>query len=108
MDEKALFLSSEKKSVGVFRSKSVAPIRFAGSQTVAEHFCHIFFGHFHAYDALTTQAVVCPILEMVAVAAFMMQPGGAVSLLSALGIVGAAITLKIPGTGKKFHRGVFG
>ena len=45
---------------------------------------------------------------MVAVAAVVMHPGGAVPEFLPLGVIGAVIALKIFGAGPELHRGVFG
>ena len=60
--------------------------------------------HLHALDAL--RAVVRPELEVVAVAALVVHPGGAVPAGLALGVVGAVVPLEVLYPGQELHGGV--
>ena len=104
MHEQPLLFAILEKLVGVSRLKVLTPVDLAGSQTVAEHLRHIFFRHLHADDALTVDAVIGPVFKMVAVAALVVHPGGAVADVPALGVIGAAVSLKIFDAGPELHR----
>ena len=97
-------LSAQKKLIGIARGKGISAVDLAGRQAVTEHFRHIFFRHFHADDSAAIQTVVCPKFKVMAVAALMMHPGGAIAFCLSLGVIGAVITLKVFGTSPKFHR----
>ncbi|CAN4010851.1 Cell division protein FtsL, partial [Dysosmobacter welbionis] len=85
-----------------------SPVDLAGGQTVAEHLRHIFSRHLHTYDPFAGGAVIRPILKVVAVAALVVEPGGAVSMFLPLGVVWAVIPLEVFRPGKELHRGVLG
>ena len=104
MHEQPLLFAILEKLVGVSRLKVLTPVDLAGSQPVAEHFRYIFFRHLHADDALTADTVIGPVFKMVAVAALVVHPRGAVSLVPALGVIGAAVSLKIFDAGPELHR----
>ena len=108
MKQQPPVLAPEKEPVGVAGVKLVAPIRFAGSQPVAKHFCYVSGRHFHTGDAGAVGGVICPEFKMVTVTALMVHPRGAVSVGGPLGVVGTAIPLKIFGSGEKFHRRILG
>ena len=72
----------------------------AGGDAVAEHLRHVFFRHLaaaHGHRAVRSDAVVDPVLKVVAVAALVVQPGQAHAGLAALLIVGAAEALVVFG-----------
>ena len=94
-------LSAQKKLIGIARGKGISAVDLAGRQAVTEHFRHIFFRHFHADDSAAIQTVVCPKFKVMAVAALMMHPGGAIAFCLSLGVIGAVITLKVFGTSPK-------
>lgn len=104
MEQEALVPAPEKEFVGVAGVEVRPPVDLAGGQTVAEHLRHVFCRHLHALDALWT--VVRPELEVVAVAALVVHPGGAVSPGLALGVVGAMVPLEVLHPGPELHRGV--
>ena len=55
----------------------LALIDTAGGHPVTEHLCHIFLGHLapaHVHAALGIEAIVDPILEVMAVATLVVQP----------------------------------
>ena len=54
---------------------------------------------------VAVRRVVDPVFQMVLVAALMVQPGGAVALGLALGVVGAARPLPVFGPGPELHGG---
>ena len=108
MHEQPLLFAILEKLVGVSRLKVLTPVDLAGGQTVTEHLRYIFFRHLHADDALAADTVIGPIFKMVAVAALVVHPGGAVPFVPTLGVVGAAVPLKIFDTGPELHRGELG
>ena len=104
MHEQLLLFAILEKLVGVSRLKVLTPVDLAGGQPVAEHLRHIFFRHLHAGNAAAVHAVVRPVFKVVAVAALMVHPGGAVADVPALGVIGAAVSLKIFDAGPELHR----
>ena len=89
-----LFVVVVGRGVGVF----AALIDLAGGNAVTEHFGYIFERHFapaHVGLSVLPDAVVDPILEVMAVASLVMQPGKAHAVLLALGVVRTAVALVI-------------
>ena len=81
-----------RRGVGVF----LLLIHPAGGDAVAEHLCHVFFGHLAPADvhaAVLSQTVVDPVLKVVEVAALVVQPRQADAVGDALGVVGTAVAL---------------
>ena len=101
-------LAPLKEFIGISVGKLIAAVNTAGSQSVTEHFRDIFYWHFDADDALAVGAIVRPVFKMVAVAPLVVHPGGGIALFPALGVIGAAVALKIADPHKKFLGGVFG
>lgn len=104
-------LGTLKKFPRIRIFKRFAPVDPAGGVPVAEHLCHIFDRHLHPHDAggaVGLLPVVRPVFQMVSVAALVVEPGGGVSLILPLRIVGAAVTLKVSHAHPKFLRRVFG
>ena len=91
--------------VGVF----FALVDPAGGDAVAEHLRYIFFRHFaaaHGHGAVGADAVVDPVLEVMAVAALVVQPGQAHAGFAALLVVGAAKALVILGAAPELRGAV--
>ena len=95
MDQQPPVLAPEIELVRVTGIEILSPVDLAGGQTVAEHLRHIFSRHLHTYDPLAGGAVIRPILKVVAVAALVVEPGGAVSMFLPLGVVWAVIPLEV-------------
>ena len=89
------FCMERWKKIRVRQLKVLAPVYPAGGQAVTEHLRHILFGHLHADDALAPNAVIRPVLKVVTVPALVVEPGGAVSPLPPLSVIGAAVPLEI-------------
>lgn len=106
--EQTLVFAMTEEFVWVAELEGIAPIGPAGRQPVAEHFSHVFYWHIDAHNAVTADAVIRPVFEMVAIPAFMMEPGGAITLCPSLGIVGTVVALIVFDASQKLHRGVFG
>ena len=103
----ALLIVVVGRGIGVF----VPLIDPAGGNTVAEHFRHVFLGHLaaaHEHLAVLPDAVVDPVLKMVAVAALVVEPGQAEACLPPLLVVGGAIALVVSGAPPELHWRVFG
>ena len=91
-----------RRGVGVL----VALIVLAGGNAVTDHLGHVAGGHPHTgHGMVAVRRVVDPVFQMVLVAALMVQPGGAVALGLALGVVGAARPLPVFGPGPELHGG---
>ena len=91
-----------RRCVGVL----VALIVLAGGNAVTDHLGHVAGGHPHTgHGVVAVRRVVDPVFQMVLVAALMVQPGGAVALGLALGVVGAARPLPVFGPGPELHGG---
>ena len=91
-----------RRGVGVL----VALIVLAGGNAVTDHLGHVAGGHPHTgHGMVAVRRVVDPVFQMVLVAALMVQPGSAVALGLALGVVGAARPLPVFGPGPELHGG---
>ncbi|MPM45473.1 hypothetical protein SDC9_92160 [bioreactor metagenome] len=91
--------------------KCLAPIDPTGGVPVAEHLRHIFYGHLHAHHAggaVGLLPVIRPVFQMMPVAALVVKPGGGVSFVLPLRVVGAAVALEILDAHPEFLRRVFG
>ena len=95
--------------VGVGILIILAVVVLAGGQPVAEHLDDIFDRHPDPVHRLIPFGrIVDPVLEVVLVAAFVVQPGARVPLLLPFAVVGALMPVIIAHPDEEFRRGVLG
>ena len=88
----------------------VPKISPGGTDPVHHHLCHISAGHFRPHDHMLRiiYGIIHPMLIMMLIAPFMMEPGGRHARILTFCVIWASVSLIIFAAHQKFRRGIFG
>ena len=95
--------------IGVSVGVLLAVVDAAGGNAVAEHFCHISFGHLHRLNFFAGNLTeIRPIFGVMLIASLVVKPCGAIAFFAPFCIIGTAEALIVFAAPQKFHRAIFG